>query len=138
MVDIKNIANELTKKSEDNSDYIKFEVGVIPGEVEVVQILVEDREELPIFISNTDGEILCMSYLFKAEELKSDVTAEIDSAMLSMNIAMPLSSFGKIDGQYVVFGSLSAKSDIDTLVHEIEILSDNTLEAIDAMKDYLK
>jgi uncharacterized protein YjfI (DUF2170 family) len=37
-----------------------------------------------------------------------------------------------------MFGALSPKANIDELLHEIELLSDNVLEAIEAVSDYLK
>ena len=44
--------------------FLGFEVQPIPGDVEVLQISVEEREELPIYISIAEDEILCISYLF--------------------------------------------------------------------------
>jgi len=58
--------------------------------------------------------------------------------MLIMNVSIPLSAFSKIGDQYIMFGALSPKASIDELVHEIELLSDNVLEAIEAVADYLK
>ena len=54
-----------------------------------------------------------------------------------MNVSIPLSAFSKIGTQYIMFGALSPQSSIDELLHEIELLSDNVLEAIDAVSDYL-
>jgi uncharacterized protein YjfI (DUF2170 family) len=36
-----------------------------------------------------------------------------------------------------MFGALSPRSSIDELIHEIELLSDNVLEAVDAVSDFL-
>jgi len=138
MVDVSKLGNDLAEKGKEGVDGFLFDVQPIPGEVEVLQISVENREELPIFISVAGDEILCMSYLFKEEEIKADTKGEMHHAMLAMNIPMPLSSFGKIDEQYVVFGALATSSSLEDIVHEIVTLSDNTLEAIEAMRDYLK
>jgi len=137
MVEINKLADELSNY-EMSDEGLPFEVQPIPGEVEVLQVLVEGREELPIFISYADREIICMSYLFKKDEVKDAGANEMNGAMLAINIAMPLSSFATVDDQYVVFGALSAESDLKAIVHEIEILSDNTMEAIDSLRDYLK
>ena len=50
---------------------------------------------------------------------------------------MASSSFSMIDDCYVIFGALSVSSSTSEVVTEILTLSDNTLEAIDAMQEYL-
>ena len=51
---------------------------------------------------------------------------------------MPLSAFGKVDGQYVIYGALSVHSSLHDLVHEIETLSSNSIASIAAVRDHLK
>ena len=138
MVDINRLANDLAEQGKDIENSFLFEVNPIPGEVEVLQIIIEDREELPVFISASEEQVLCITYLFKEDEVKSDMVDEMNRAMLSTNISMPLSAFAKIDDQYVVYGALSVKADLEDIVHEIETLSGNAIEAIEAMSDYLK
>jgi uncharacterized protein YjfI (DUF2170 family) len=137
MVDLKTLANQLADKGKGAENGFPFEVNPIPGEVEVLQIIVEDREELPIFVSASEEQILCIAYLFKEEEVKSGTIDEMNKAMLTANISIPLSSFAKIDDQYVIYGALSVNSNLEDIVHEIEVLSSNVLEAIEAMSDYL-
>lgn len=138
MVDITKLANELVQEGKNTEAGFLFEVNPIPGEVEVLQIIVEDREELPIFVSASDEQILCIAYLFKEDEVKSEMMNEMNQAMLQANIPVPLSSFAKIDDQYVIFGALSVNSSLEDVVHEIDTLSSNTLDAIEAMSAYLK
>jgi uncharacterized protein YjfI (DUF2170 family) len=137
MVDLKTLANELAEKGKDAERGFPFEVNPIPGEVEVLQIIVEDREELPIFVSASKEQILCIAYLFKNEEVKAGNVDEMNKAMLAANISIPLSSFALVDDQYVIYGALSVNSSLEDIVHEIEVLSSNTIEAIEAMSDYL-
>ena len=136
MVDIKILATLLEKKGMESE--FPFEVNPIPGEVEVLQILIEDREELPIFISASEEQILCISYLFKEAEIKESLLDQMNNEMLLANTSVPLSSFAKIQNQYVVYGALSVNSKIDDILHEIKILSDNTIDAIETMNNYLK
>ena len=138
MVEITKLADQLTISGKDVESGFLFEVNPIPGEIEVLQIIIEDKEELPIFISVSEEQILCITYLFKEDEIKQDSVNEMNSAMLSTNISMPLSAFAKIDEQYVIYGALSVKSDLKDIIHEIEVLSGNAIEAIEAMSDYLK
>jgi len=136
-VQINKLGEELTRLGRYEEGF-RFEIQPIPGDVEVLQVVVEDRDELPIYISLTDDEIICMAYLFKTNEVKPNKADEMHSVMLTMNVAMPLSAFAKIDEQYVVFGALSVNSHVQEVVHEIETLSDNTIESIETMKDYLE
>ena len=137
MAKINKLAEVLSERGK-AGEGLAFDVNPIPGKIEVLQVLVEDREELPIYISQADHEILCLSYLFKKDEVKAESINDMHDAMLSMNVPMPLSAFAQIGDQYVVFGALSINSAIEEIVHEIELLSDNTLEAIKSLKDYLK
>ena len=59
-------------------------------------------------------------------------------SMLEMNIPMPLSSFSKIGDKYVVFGALSINSSFADVEHELAVLSNNAIEVIDDMSDYLR
>lgn len=136
MVNVQTLANFLEERGKDVD--FPFGVNPIPGEIEILQIVIEDREELPIFISVSDEQILCISYLFKEKEIKEDLLAEINNEMLLANVSIPLSSFAKINDQYVIYGAMSVNSDIEDIIHEIEILSDNSLDAIETMKNYLK
>ncbi|MDQ7004695.1 MAG: DUF2170 family protein [Ghiorsea sp.] len=138
MLNLKTLASELAERGQDAEKDFLFTVNAIPGEVEVLQILVEDREELPIFISTSDDQVLCIAYLFKNEEVKADMVHEMNNAMLSANISIPLSSFAKIGDQYVIYGALSVSSNLDDVVHEIDVLASNMVEAIEVMSDFLK
>lgn len=138
MTNIKNLARELALRGQTAETGFVFEVTPIPGDVDILRISVEDREELPIFVSVTEEQIICISYLFHEDEVKADKVAEMNNAMLLTNITIPLSSFAKLDRQYVIYGSLSVHSGMYEITHELQILSSNILEALEAMKDYLK
>lgn len=137
MVDLKTLASQLAKSGKNATNDFSFAVNPIPGDVEVLQILVEDREELPIFVSVSNEQILCIAYLFKENEVKEGMLDGMNHAMLAANISIPLSAFAKIDAQYVIYGALSVGSSLDDIVHELDVLACNTIEAIEAMDAYL-
>lgn len=137
MVDITTLAARLDTLGKEADRGMPFEVNPIPGDIEVLQVLVEDREELPVFVSISEEQILCIVYIFKENEVQSDAIPDMNNSMLTASITMPLSSFAKIEDQYVVFGALSAQSSAEDVVHEIEVLSSNAIEAIEVMSDYL-
>lgn len=120
------------------SDGTRLSIEMFDGEDSVACIKVEDREEFPIYMTADEGQILCITYLFGEDQVIPQKSAEMADSMLQMNVVIPLSAFSKIGNQYIMFGALSPKSSIDELLHEIELLSDNVLEAIEAMSDYLQ
>lgn len=138
MIDIKKIATDLALHGKLGENSFYFDVIAMPGEIEVLRITVENREELPIFLSACDEQILCISHLFHEDEVNGVEKEKMNQAMLEMNITMPQSSFAKINDEYVLYGSLPVHSTLHDIIHEIKILSVNTLEAIKAMEDYLK
>ena len=121
----------------DNFDGYQLECQPIPGEIDVLQITVGDFDELPTYVSVTDTQILCVTYLFTEDEVKPESRSDMLEAMLELNIPIPLSSFAKIGDRYVIFGSLSNTSGIEDICLEIITLTENAVEAITALEDFL-
>lgn len=136
-MNIHNIANHLNALADNSDTGMVFDCQPISGEVDVLQISIVGREEIPVFLSVTDDQILCISYLWGSEEVKTDSVAAMHESMLEMNIPMPLSSFSKIGDKYVIFGALSINSTYADIEHELTVLSNNALEVIDDMNEFL-
>ncbi|REL36476.1 YjfI family protein [Thalassotalea euphylliae] len=136
-MNIHKIADHLNALADNSETGMVFDCQPISGDVDVLQITVEGREELPIFVSVTDDQILCITYLWGNDEVKQDKIADMHTAMLEMSIPMPLSSFSKIGDKYVIFGALSIGSTFADIEHELAVLSNNAIEIIDDMSDYL-
>ena len=137
-MNIHTIADHLNSLADNSDTGMDFDCQPISGEVDVLQITLLGREELPIFLSVTDDQILCISYLWGTDEVKTDCINTMHESMLEMNIPMPLSSFSKIGDKYVVFGALSINSTFEDIEHELAVLSNNAMEVIDDMSDYLQ
>lgn len=137
-MNIHTIADHLNSLADNSETGMDFDCQPISGEVDVLQITLLGREELPIFLSVTDDQILCISYLWGTDEVKADCVNTMHESMLEMNIPMPLSSFSKIGDKYVVFGALSINSTFEDIEHELAVLSNNAMEVIDDMSDYLR
>jgi len=116
----------------------QMSIEMFDGENTVACIKVEDREEFPIYMTVDEGQILCITYLFGEDQVDPDKRASMAEAMLALNVSIPLSAFSKIGTQYIMFGALSTQSSTNDILHEIDLLSDNVLEAIEALDDYLK
>ena len=137
-MNIHKIANHLNTLADNSETGMEFDCQPISGEVDVLQITVIGREELPIFVSVTDDQILCITYLWGEDEVVPEKKADMHEAMLEMSIPMPLSSFSKIGDKYVIFGALSITSSFDDIEHELAVLSNNAIEVIDDMSDFLR
>lgn len=115
-----------------------FRSEIIRGnEVDTIQVVVEGREEFPIFITVDDDQILAITHLWTEDQIKDGAKEALLSEMNALNLMLPLSSFSQIGEQYVIFGSLSSNSGMDDITEEVDVLSDNTLEAIEALSEYL-
>ena len=136
-MNIHKIANHLNTLADSSETGLSFDCQPISGEVDVLQVTLLGREELPIFVSVTDDQILCITYLWGAEEVKPGSTHDMHASMLEMNIPMPLSSFSKIGDKYVIFGALSINSAFTDVEHELAVLNNNAIEIIDDMSEYL-
>ena len=136
-MNIHTIATHLNKLADDAGTGFDFDCTPINGEIDVLQVEIVGREEIPIFVSISDNQILCIAYLWGENEVKQDKRMNMMEAMLEMNIPMPLSSFAKVEDKYVVFGALSINSSLEDIELEVVTLSDNSLEVINEMSTYL-
>lgn len=114
----------------------------ITGDVPVLQVNIEGREELPIFITCTDAQIICLCYLWTDSDVLPERRAALMEALLDLNPSVPLSSFGRIGGRYVLCGALTRgarEGDVaHDVAHEVAVLSDNALDALDALAEFLR
>ena len=104
---------------------------------DTVQVSVGDREEFPISVTAGENQIICLTHLFGAEEVKDGQEAQMAQTMLVLNVMLPLSAFGRVGNAYVLFGAIGANASIEEIGKEIDALSDNTLEAMEALTEYL-
>jgi len=109
----------------------------IAGEAPVIQISIEARQELPIFVTCSDTQILCLCYLWTEADVQPARRAALHEALLDLNPSVPLSAFGRVEGRYLLCGALKRTASAEDVAHEIAVLSDNALDALDALADYL-
>jgi uncharacterized protein len=110
----------------------------IPGDVPVEQVSIEGRQELPIFLTCSDGQILCLCYLWTDSEVKPERRTELLQTLLDLNPSVPLSAFGRIGDRFVLTGALSHDSSVQDIATEVAVLSDNALDALNALSEFLK
>ena len=110
----------------------------IPGDVPVVQVAIDGRQELPIFITSSDNQILCICYLWSDDEVIPERRAELLQTLLDLNPSVPLSAFGRVGNRFVLLGALSRDARVEEIAHEVAVLSDNAIDALTALQDFLK
>jgi len=109
----------------------------IKGSQQVLQVLVSELDEMPIYVTVTDTQMLCITYLCHKQEVRDDKRAELNNAMLEMNVAMPLSSFAIVEDYYVVFGALATTSSTHDICKELVTLAANAYDALEAIEEFL-
>jgi uncharacterized protein YjfI (DUF2170 family) len=115
-----------------------FTCSVISGDPEVLQVTLSDGDEIPLYVTITDTQILCIAYLFKKEEVKDEMLNRLNDQCLQLNIPMPLSAFATVGNQYTLFGALSTSSTFENIQKELVTLGENAVETLEALEDYLK
>ena len=109
----------------------------IGGAQNVLQVMVSDLDEMPIYMTVTDTQMLCITYLCRRDEIRTDKRDELNRSMLEMNVAVPLSSFALIEDYYVIFGALSTTSSINDICRELVTLAANAYDALEAIEEFL-
>jgi len=109
----------------------------VTSETPMLTVIREDREEFPILVTASIDQILCNAVLFDEKQIKEGRQIEINEMMLQLNMAMPLSSFAKTGQYYSVFGALATESIDKNILLEIEMLSDNVIDALEVMNPFL-
>ena len=132
---VRDIAIHIGNQADDYSR--DFEVQLIPGEIDVLQVVVGDNEEFPVYVSATETQVLCITYLCSEDEVRPDAKTKMLEAMLEMNIPIPLSAFSRIDDRYVLFGAVSSHARSASVVNEIITLADNAIDGLSALEDFL-
>lgn len=137
-MELKELAIQLSGYVQDG-----FKLDVLPiqdngdGEITVLQVIVEGFDELPIYVTATEEQILCVTNLFTQDEVKSDLVDELHQTMLRLSINIPLSSLGLIEDQYVLFGAMSINTLLDNVAHELVTQSENAFESLEALEEFL-
>ena len=107
------------------------------SETPMLIVIREDREEFPVLVTASADQILCNAVLFDEKQITMGRLAEVNDAMLRLNMAMPLSSFAKVGTYYSVFGALATETVDKNILLEVETLSDNVIDALEVMNTFL-
>ncbi|MEE9344948.1 MAG: YjfI family protein [Methylococcales bacterium] len=106
----------------------------------VLQIVMHEYGDLPIFLSVYGEQIIVESVLWSTSDVNN--LAEFNEVVLRTHKYFPLSTISldkRIDGvdYYHMFGALSSASSLSNIVIEIEVLASNVIKVTEAYSDYL-
>ncbi|HVH35678.1 DUF2170 family protein [Tahibacter sp. UC22_41] len=114
-------------------------IDVVPvaGEVPVIEIAFPGSERLPIYVTDADSQLLCISYLWRDDEVKPRLRAKLLETLLDLNPSVPLSSFGRIGEHFVLVGALSPAASAADMALELATLGDNGRDALATLAEFL-
>jgi uncharacterized protein YjfI (DUF2170 family) len=114
-----------------------IEVGSMPGEVPVIEVSFPAGDRLPIYVTDADSQLLCISYLWRDADVRPRQRSKLLETLLDLNPSVPLSAFGRIGEHFVLVGALSPEATPDDMALELSTLSDNGRDALATLADFL-
>ena len=115
-------------------------VELIDGMDPTIHVVMREYGDLPVFVTVAGDQIIVEAVLWPTSEVTD--AGEFNEAVLRTHKYFPLSTIclgqRAHDDYYLMFGSLSASSDLSDIVHEIEVLASNVIHATEAYADMLE
>lgn len=109
---------------------------VLEGADPVLQITMNEFGDLPIFLSVGSEQIVVSALLWPVDE--QDNQAAFNVFLLKAQKLVPLSNFGITTvaerDYYEIFGELSCKTTLQTVVIELRMLAENAIRAADELR----
>jgi len=119
-------------------DGSRFSVAATENEeFSMLTIIREDIEEFAILATASDSQLLFNVALFDKGQIIDGQIPALHKMMLELNMAMPLSSFALTGANYSIFGAMSVDSDANQIQEEIQVLSENIMDALEVCEDFL-
>lgn len=110
---------------------------VLEGTDPVLQVIMHEFGDLPVFMSVGAEQIVVSALLWPVDEQKDQ--AAFNVFLLKAQKLVPLSNFGitTIAGRdyYEVFGELSCKTTLQTVIIELRMLAENAIRAASDLRD---
>ena len=114
-----------------------IEVSSMPGEVPVIEVSFPAGDRLPIYVTDANSQLLCISYLWRDADVKPKRRGKLLETLLDLNPSVPLSAFGRIGEHFVLVGALSPDATAEDMALELATLSDNGRDALTTLSDFL-
>jgi len=110
---------------------------VLEGADAVLQITMHEFGDLPIFLSVGSEQIVVSALMWPVDEQKDQ--AAFNVFLLKAQKLVPLSNFGitTVAGRdyYEIFGELSCKTTLQTVIIELRMLAENAIRAAEDLRE---
>lgn len=106
-------------------------------DISMLTIIRDDLEEFAILVTASDSQLLFNVVLFDKVQIIAGQNAALNEMMLTLNIAMPLSSFALTGENYSIFGAMSVNSEVQQIQEEVVVLSENIMDALEVCQQFL-
>ncbi len=115
----------------------------VPNDEPIIYISMQEFGDLPIFMTVQGEQIIVETILCMVDEITN--VYDFNDMVLRTHKYFPLSTISldtltMADGNsydaYQMFGSLSSYTGIDEIVHEIQTLANNVMQALEAYNEY--
>lgn len=118
----------------------RVSVELLEGVDPTIHVVMHEYGDLPLFVTVAGDQVIVEAVLWPTSNVRD--AAYFNETVLRTHKYFPLStiSLGQRanDDYYLMFGSLSASSDLSDIVHEIEVLASNVIHATEAYADMLQ
>ncbi len=111
---------------------------VLSEQGDTLEVTCSENPDFPIVVTATDTQIISVTPLFALSDVVDDKRDELNKILLALSPVVPLSAIGLQEDMYILFGSMAVNTVFENLAHELAVQADNTLEVLDALKDFLK
>lgn len=119
---------------------LPMKLALEPGSEPTISIHLPEHGDLAIHLAASGQQLFVSTPLCFGSQVND--RAKFNDACLRLNPINPLSNIGlqSLDGEdvYMVFGELSTRSPIANIVEEISMLADNTLQAAQALQNFIQ
>lgn len=135
--------NQMLLETLRESEQVKagdWDVELIQGSDECLVVTMHSQGDLEVFVSASGDQILASVLLWPVASVPNQ--AEFNAELLRDHKLLPLSTFGITTGPdnqpwYELFGALSTRSTVDSVMTELVTLAENTLQVAEAYQEHL-
>jgi len=103
----------------------------------VLEVICSNNDEFPIHLAITETQLLAVTPLFSVSEVMPNEVENLNKMLLQLAPAVPLSAFGLQGDTYILFGAMALATSFETVVHELEVQAENTIDVLEAIQSLL-